>query len=143
MFSTSSDRLRYTVTCIINQNGIVLIDTIVDTGAKFTCYKADQISKHIFEKQFQDAEYKYIGGFVNGRNLSEAVKFYSYNVTQFTIGSIDLGARKIWITFDERIADNVLGIDILDSVTYLHYENSNELIFFKDRNELKTYVSSR
>ena len=70
------------------------------------------------------------------------MKFYEYTVKQFTIGTIDIGERAIWITFDSRISDNVLGMDILKSVAYLQYENSNELIFFKDRQELKAYVEA-
>ena len=45
MFSTVCDGLRYTLTCIINNDALSLVDTIVDTGAFWTCYKASEISE--------------------------------------------------------------------------------------------------
>ncbi len=116
------------------------MDTIVDTGAMYTCYKADQFNEDLNESQFHDSECKYIGGFVKAYPADGAVKFYSYKVKQFTIGTIDIGTRNIWITFDKRINDNVLGMDLLKAVAYLQYENSEELLFFKNKDELKAFV---
>ena len=141
MYSTKSEGTRYVVTCLINDGGLALVDTIVDTGAMFTCYKAEQISPDLSEEQFENNEFRFIGGFIDGQNGSNAVKFYKYFVKQFTIGTIDIGDRIIWITFDRRINDNVLGMDILKAVAYLQYDNSDELVFFKDKDELKSYVN--
>lgn len=140
MFSIICDGLRYTVTCLINNGAVTMVDAIVDTGALYTCYKAEQISDTLTEEQFIDGECRLIGGFVSGRQNQNAVKFYQYFVPQFTIGTIDMGARSVWITFDERISDNVLGMDILKSVAYMQLEDSNELYFFKDRRELFSAV---
>ena len=141
MYSTNcSNGLRYTVTCIINQSVIRLVDTIVDTGAKYTCYRARLIDSSLTEEQMIRNIHKDIGGFVDGERKSNAVRFYQYCVKQFTIGNIDLGKRNIWVTFDQRVKDNVLGMDILHSVNFMQYEDSDELLFFGSRTELRAYV---
>ena len=140
MFSTVCEGLRYTLVCIINKGSVSLVDTIVDTGAFWTCYKADQIGGGLTEAQFSEKETKVIGGFVNGKQSKNAVRFYRYDVDQFTIGTVDLGSQTVWVTFDERINDNVLGMDILRKVTYLQLEDTGTLYFFKDKDEMKSFV---
>lgn len=141
MYSTNcSNGLRYTVTCIINQSVIRLVDTIVDTGAKFTCYRARLIDSSLTEEQMMGKIHKDIGGFVDGERKSNTVRVYQYCVNQFTIGNIDLGKRNIWVTFDQRVKDNVLGMDILRSVNFLQYANMDELLFFGSITELRTYA---
>ena len=140
MFSTVCDGLRYTLTCIINNDALSLVDTIVDTGAFWTCYKASEISEELSEIQFVDKDFKDIGGFINGTKNNNSVRFYRFDVKQFTIGTVDLGSQTIWITFDDRINDNVLGTDILRKVAYLQYEDSDAMYFFKDKDELKKFV---
>ena len=39
-----------------------------------------------------------------------------YHVNQFAIGTVDLGERDIWITFDDRVSDDLLGMDNLSDV---------------------------
>ena len=142
MYSTQfEDELRYVVTCIANQTSVRLIETIVDTGAKYTCYQVALIDDTLQEKDMLDQQILDIGGFVDGDERKNTVRFYKYPVKQFTIGSIDVGAREVWITFDRRVKDNVLGLDILQSVCFLQLDNSRELLFFKNRAELKEYVS--
>ncbi len=120
VYSTQyEDELRYVVTCITNQRSIRLIETIVDTGAKYTCYQAAFIDDTLVEKDMMDQQSMDIGGFVDGDERKNTVRFYRYPVKQFTIGSIDVGARDVWITFDKRVKDNVLGLDILQSVSFL------------------------
>lgn len=142
VFSTKCDNLRYVVTCIINQDAINLVDTIVDTGAMYTCYKAELINEELKEEGFLEADMRYIGGFVEGSNADRAVKFYEYEVAQFTIGTVDLGKQKIWVTFDDRISDNVLGMDMLHKTAFLQFEKSNRLYFFNDRMELAKSIDA-
>lgn len=142
MYSTRfDDELRYIVTCITNQSVVRMIETIVDTGAKYTCYRASFIDDHLTESDVSESPYVDIGGFVDGDKRKNAVRFYRFPVKQFTIGNIDLGGRDIWITFDERVKDNVLGMDILQSICFLQYSDSKELVFFTDRDEMKGYVN--
>ena len=141
MYSTNcSSDLRYIVTCITNQDQINLVDTIVDMGARRTCYQARLIDSSLSESQFKNKPYKLIGGFVGGKEIRNAVRFYEYPLQQFTIGNIDMGSQVIWITFDDRIQDNVLGMDILRSVSMLQYANKKELYFFEDKEELRQFV---
>ena len=141
MYSTSCNSdLRYIVTCITNDGKISLLDTIVDMGARRTCYQARLIDSSLSESQFVGKPYKLIGGFIGGREVKNTVCFYEYRLQQFTIGNIDMGEQTIWITFDDRIQDNVLGMDILHSVCMLQYADENELYFFNDKSELKSFV---
>ena len=93
------------------------------------------------EKDFADAACKHLTGFVSGRNTTkDSVKFYDYRINQFTIGNINLGEQNIWITFDDRIKDNVLGLDLLQKICLLQFNDTQELLFFKDKQELLEYV---
>ena len=50
MYSTKFDsELRYVVTCITNQTAVRVVETIVDTGAKYTCYRASFIDDRLKE----------------------------------------------------------------------------------------------
>ena len=44
------------------------------------------------------------------------VRFYKYHLRQFTIGNINMKEQDIWITFDERITNIILGMDILKQI---------------------------
>ncbi len=142
MFSTKCENLRYVITCIVNQDSINLVDTIVDTGAMHTCYKAELINEDLTENSLSVANTHFIGGFVDGANIDRAVKFYEYTVSQFTIGTVNLGEQKIWVTFDDRISDNVLGMDLLRKVAFLQLEHDDRLYFFKDRLELAKSIET-
>ena len=143
MYSTRfDDEQRYIVTCISNSSHIRLLETIVDTGAKYTCYRAGYIDSSLREERFADKQWVDIGGFIDGDSKKNSVRFYKYSVNQFTIGNIDLGNRDVWITFDSRVKDNVLGMDILKTVTYLQLNDSQELDFFSNNDELKSYVNN-
>ena len=54
------------------------------------------------------SDFRLIGGMVEG----EYLKFYKYHLNQFTIGNVDMGEQDIWIIFDDRITDIILGMDI-------------------------------
>ena len=139
MFSTSfQGSLRYIVVCIANSRIVKLIDTIVDTGAVYTCYMAHTIDPELTEEDFKGNNYKDFGGFVDGKN--RMVRFYQYHLKQFTIGNIDMGEQDIWITFDKRISDNVLGMDILQAVDFLQFRNTGRICFFSNEKELVEYV---
>ena len=71
---------------------------------------------------------KVIGGFVG----NAGVKFYHYPIKQFIIGNIDLKSRKVWITFNQLATDDVLGMDLLQDVSFLYKRKSREVVFFDD-----------
>ena len=51
---------------------------------------------------------------------------------QFTIGNIDLGKQNLWITFDQRVTDTVLGMDILQQIIFIANPYNKKIYFCKD-----------
>ena len=67
MYSTKFDsELRYVVTCITNQTAVRVVETIVDTGAKYTCYRASFIDDRLKEDDMKNNASINIGGFIKG-----------------------------------------------------------------------------
>ncbi len=118
---------RYIARCITVSDSIVLVDFIVDTGAIITCCNADYSGIPIEEESLKNNEIKVMSGFVSGTT----VKCYKYHTRQFTVGTINMGARDIWITFDSRVTDNVLGMDILKDMDFEHKANACQLVFYE------------
>ncbi len=107
MYSTNLKDERFIADCIVNFRKGRIIQFIVDTGAMFTCCNYKVFDKNLQEKELSGGKTKLLGGFVKGT----PVKFYMCRLKQFTIGNIDLGRQYIWITFDMRVTDTVLGMD--------------------------------
>ena len=101
---------------------------IVDTGAKFTCCNYTALGLTVHEKAVADSEKKFLGGLVKGA----PVKFYKCRMKQFTVGSIDMGEQDIWITFDNRVTDTVLGMDILQQIIFTANPYDKRIYFCKD-----------
>lgn len=138
MYSTRLDKSRYNIICLVILNNISKLMLCVDTGAKYTCCSYNDIDETLLEKDFKNGDFKNLGGFVEGVTM----KFYKYHLKQFTIGNIDMKEQDIWVTFDNRVSDAVLGMDILSQVTFLNIEKSGKLIFFHSVDELHGYVKS-
>ena len=137
MFSTKlNDSFRYIVPCIVLTDIPVINSFVADTGAKYTCCSIFNINPGYPESDFENSEYKIIGGIVHGGTI----KYYRFNVKQFTIGNLNMKSQDIWVTFDERATDDVLGMDILKQVYFLNDKKNNSLIFAYDTNELIEYI---
>ena len=132
MYSTRLRNDRYLVDCLTVSDKVTIGKFVVDTGAKYTCCNYCVIDSTLEEAQFSDSDIKYIGGFVNG----EIVKFYKYPLKQFTVGNIDMEEQSIWLTFDERVTDIILGMDILKQVIIISNPYNQKIYFCKD---LKDY----
>lgn len=128
MYSTSIKDGRCIVDCLAISDKISLEKFVVDTGAKFTCCSYKTIDGQLEEKTFSNCEARSIGGFVKG----EYLKFYRLSLQQFTIGNINMGEQDIWITFDERITDFILGMDILKQVIMITNPCEEKVYFCKD-----------
>lgn len=137
MYSTKLDENRYHATCLAVLDKVSMLELCIDTGAKYTCCSYNDINNDLQEQDFENCDFKYFGGFVEGVFM----KFYKYPVNQFTIGNIDIKQQNIWITFDNRVNDAVLGMDILKQITFLSMGNLGNLIFFKEIKELQEYVA--
>lgn len=128
MYSTSIRDNRYQIQCIVVSDKIRSAKFIVDTGAKFTCCHYTSIDWRLHEERLEGKELKLLGGFVKG----SPVKFYRFGLSQFTIGNIDMGKQDIWITFDERVTDTVLGMDILQQIIFIANPYNKKIYFCKD-----------
>ena len=134
MYSTKlrRDTDRYIAKCIVNSYGPKVIDFVVDTGAKYTCCNYLSIDTNLNEVDYVDAEFKLLGGIIAG----EVLKVYKYKVSQFTVGTVDMGEQEIWITFDERATDDVLGMDILKQIYIFQDQDDKELHFSLSKSDL-------
>ena len=128
VYSTSIKDNRYTIQCIAVFDKIRAAKFIVDTGAKFTCCTYKAFNKKMQEHELCRCEIKWIGGFIK----DASVKFYKCRIKQFTIGTIDMEEQDIWITFDKRVTDNVLGMDILKQVIMITNPYEQKIYFCKD-----------
>ncbi len=139
--------LRYAVTCLILKENDKTEwpswgDVIIDTGAQRTAYQASFISTKLLEEDFKNNEAIAIGGFVDGDKKQQKAVFYKLRVAKFNLGNIELQDQDIWITFDKRVTQNVVGMDILRQLSFLQIENNDELIFFDNARELADYISN-
>ena len=66
------------------------------------------------------------------------IRVYRYRVQQFTVGTVDMGEQNIWITFDPRVTDDVLGMDVLRNVFFFQNADKEELYFSQSFDELMT-----
>lgn len=128
MYSTSLKDERFIVDSITVLEKMRIIQFVIDTGAKFTCCHYTTLGLGLQEEELANGERKFLGGFVKG----VAVKFYKCRLKQFTIGSIDMGEQDIWITFDDRVTDTVLGMDILQQVIFIANPYTKKIYFCKD-----------
>ena len=144
MFNTKYNDLRYTTSSIIHENNKTdILQAIIDTGARRTVFVASGMKENkMKEEYFQAKPYLEIGGFIRNDKNNQIVgcKIYQYTVTQFTVGNIDLKQQTIWVTFDNRVTDNVLGLDILRQVGFIQYPNSNMLSIFESKDEMNDYI---
>lgn len=131
MYSTSIRNNKCLVECIIVGSDVNMIKFIMDTGAMFTCCNSKTFDIRLYEKDMADREIKLLGGFVKG----SSVKFYKCRMRQFTIGNVDMGEQNIWITFDERVTDAVLGMDILQQVIFAANPYNKKMYFCKDADD--------
>lgn len=131
MYSTSLKDNKYSIICFAVCEQIKVIDFIVDTGAMFSCCNYKFFDINMEEKDLRGNEVKFLGGFVKG----SPVKFYKCRLKQFTIGNIDMGEQHIWITFDKRVTDTVLGMDILQQVIFTANAYNKKIYFCKDKDD--------
>lgn len=125
MFSTRLVDNRYYVPCVVLTEVPIVHSFIVDTGAKYTCCSYKSVDMKLREEDFVQAPKKVLGGIVSGAEI----QFYAYKCRQFTIGNISMGERILWITFDRLATDDVLGMDILQDITFIGDGGTKEMRF--------------
>lgn len=128
MYSTSIKDNRYLVRCLTVDKDIKANFFIIDTGACLTCCNYSFIDNNMREEYLDNCKTKLIGGLIKG----EYVKFYKYRLKQFTIGNINMSEQYIWITFDDRVTDIILGVDILQQVILITNPYNRRMYFCKN-----------
>lgn len=133
MYSTNIKDNRYLVRCLIVSDYISSEKFIVDTGAAYTCCHYKAVNDKLSEASFVNSKFKSLCGIVDG----VSVRFYKYHLQQFTIGNIDMGEQDIWITFDKRVTDIILGMDILKQVIMITNPYDQKIYFCKDAEDYR------
>lgn len=129
---------RMIVTCIYNDTIIepAIFKAVFDTGAKYTVIRASSISDELHEKRFENSEYKYLSGVVNGTIF----KIYKVHLKQMTLHKIDIKEQDIWITFDDSVGNDILGMDVISKVAF-YYDNKLQCMnVFEDISDLRHYI---
>lgn len=131
VYSTSIKNDRSIIACLLVSRGKYVTDEkfVIDTGAKYTCCRYTVVDKTLEEKKLRNfSDFRLIGGMVEG----EYLKFYKYHLNQFTIGNVDMGEQDIWIIFDDRITDIILGMDIPKQIIMVVNPYHQKIQFCKD-----------
>lgn len=147
MYNILHEDNRYISDCVLSNGNIQetsVLKLVIDTGARFTCIKAQalwRLFKEVTEQQLivNKCPFITIGGFVNGDIDAFKFRVYKYTVKQFTVGNIDLGTQTIGVYFDNRVSDNVIGMDILSKLNYTQFANQPFLYLFDDLYDMKYY----
>lgn len=121
---------------------------VFDTGAEHTCITARTIRPEISEEKLINlgCNIKTVVGLIHNDSACE-VKYYQLKVKDFFLGNIHLTGADIWITFDDRVTDSVVGMDILSRVPYYYSPSDEKVHFFKNeeiaRQELMTNILNK
>ena len=137
MYCVNLQDNRVVVKCnVIYDERMKFLSAVYDTGARYTCFRANILNAALHESDFRDAESKFLTGFVG----DEASKFYRCTVERFAFGNIDLGQQDVWITFDPRVTTNLVGYDVIRQLTRASIGASDRENFFASEEELKDFV---
>lgn len=131
MYSTKLKNNRYIVRCIRMAENTKVVRFIIDTGAQYSCANYSLIDDTMKEEDCYGCDTKIIRGVIEG----DSVRLYKYRLKQFTIGNINMGEQDIWVTFDRRVTDTVLGMDILKQIIMITNPYNQQVYFCKDSDE--------
>ena len=140
MYIADMNLLRYSSQCLVYANIGRMVEFVVDTGARYTCVSYRKVNKMLRAEEMKGIEYKVFAGYAKD---GSGIVHYKYRVNRFDIGDIHLGEQDIWITFDQNASDSILGMDMLQQVTFLQIENMGKLIFFQNADELGRFVQEK
>ena len=98
---------------------------IADTGAHYSVIPASElgIPKGLEAKFLKGRRRVRFQGLIP----SEPIYAYAYAVDRFIIGNVNLGTQTVWVSFDPRISNLLLGMDILQHVNF-SYDNLTNLL---------------
>lgn len=114
MFSSSVKNYRLFVQFnFILNNKLSKIEVVLDTGAVGTIIPAPRIIG--LKRSNFTGRVTSIGGFVESE---ERAIIYQIEAESLAIGDVYLPHRTFWTTFDSRVKDCVLGMDLLSCVNF-------------------------
>ena len=138
MYSVTATDNRVMIQCNFIKPHFVRCSAVYDTGAQSTIITALVIDPTLTEDDFKDVETINIGGLIDSNKVS--IKGYKMHINDFYLGNIHITGVDVYVTFDERVTDNIVGMDVLSRVTRLGIEYSNQEIFFKNTQEMIDYT---
>lgn len=124
------------VQCNFVKSKFVSFSAVYDTGAPITCICASDLSCNLVESDFiaNNCETKTVGGLINAEENN--VTYYKFYIKDFYFGNVHLTGVDVWITFDKRVTDNVIGLDVILRITRLGIGYSDKMYFFSSNDEL-------
>ncbi len=137
MFSVKNSGNSYKVKCMLNKDPYSTISFYVDTGSDITVVNGDALGYLVDKNQIINdtpkENIKIIGGIVlDKENNSQYIAIaYKYHVSSFILHEdVVLYGVDIWVIFDKKFTNNLLGVDILHKLLYLNNPMSDSLVFF-------------
>ena len=137
MFSVKNSGNSYKVKCMLNKDPYSTISFYVDTGSDITVVNGDALGYLVDNNQIINdtpkENIKIIGGIVLDKenNSQYTAIVYKYHVSSFTLHEdVVLYGVDIWVVFDKKFTNNLLGVDILHKLLYLNNPMSDSLVFF-------------
>ena len=142
MYSIDVENNRALIQCNFRDSNskFVRFSALYDTGAQISVFTAVSIDPDLSEDDFKESRTTNLKGLINDDDLS--IVGYSCKIPDFYFGNIHISYVDALITFDERVTDNLVGMDVINRITRLGIANTDKILFFKDYQELSEYVNS-
>lgn len=130
---------RVKVGCICNtfSKKYKIVEAIFDTGACVTLFSAKALGT-MFSKQ--DVVAKTRGISISGFATDRPIIVYRVKINQLTLGTLDLEEQYIFITFDDAVKTNVVGMDIISQLSFYYSNDVKRLCIFKNNNDLVKFI---
>lgn len=131
-------RDRITISCIFNrgESKRVLLRPIFDTGAMYTLLRADRLGRNLSKSNLDIVDRKMITGFAKDRPF----EIYKIKVLQLTVANISLEGQYVWVTFDDSVSDDVIGFDILKSLSFFYSNTDSTIHIFRTFKDMQDYM---
>lgn len=148
MYNMSIDNNRITAQLNLTYNKMFKkVRCVYDTGAMYTAINALSLD---FDNSYKDyfrnvAEVKYIGGLIVNKDnkgiSSDFAVYYKLHLNEVSIGNIVLKDVQIWVTFDDNVSNDIIGMDIISRLyTFIC---DGEVHVTNNKDEFNKFITSR
>ena len=138
MYSVDINDNRVMIQCNFIKPRFLKCSAVYDTGAQHTFITALSLDPNLTEDDFIDSEQITVGGLIDSQEIN--IIGYKIHVLNFYLGNIHITGVDVWVTFDDRVTDNIVGMDVLCRVNRLSIAYSGKELFFKDTQEMLDYT---